>query len=443
MSPLAQALAAERALARPVMHRFQITRSEDDATPTAERWSVRLDDGHELPLGERLTVGSAPGNDLVLDDPYVSGRHCTLRREGRRVVVVDAGSRNGTFVGGVRVAAGEVMPGMRITVGRTRLRVAAEGAGVATGSGLIGRSRVLRRLREEIARVAPTSASAMVLGESGTGKELVARALHDGSGRRGAFVVVNCGAIAPDLIESELFGHEKGAFTGAAQRRRGVFEEADGGTLFLDEIGELPLALQPRLLRVLEERAVRPVGGNLERKVDVRVVSATHRDLAAAVGEGAFRLDLYHRLATVELALPALRERREDVAPLVHHFLDRLAPEVGGLKVIAPSAMEALERHDWPGNVRELRNALHRAAILGGPVLQAEDLLPHAARGLQACEPSTPWDARRVDQAERQAIATALQREGGNYRAAARSLGLAKSTLWDRARRYGIAEERA
>ncbi len=396
------------------------------------RVALRRGDGREIGIDEQLSIGSAEDNDLVLEDPYVSGLHCILRRYGQRVVVVDCGSHNGTFVGGVRVGTGELSPGMQLCVGRSAMRLVAEGV----GEGLIGDSPAMRRLRARIDSVAPTRAAVLILGESGTGKELVARALHAASRRRGPFVVLNCGAISPELAESELFGHERGAFTGAAGRRPGVFEEATSGTLFLDEIGELPIALQPKLLRVLETGVVRAVGASGERRVDVRLVAATHRDLPAAVRCGAFRLDLYHRLAMVVLELPALRDRCEDLPLLARHFLKELAPEMGA-RDLSEAALDALGRYPWPGNVRELRNAIQRAAIFGGRLLEAEDLMP-VAQPASVDSGRIAIDGRRLEEVEREMILRALRRTLGNRRAAAQSLGVPKSTLCDKVRRYQI-----
>ncbi|MSP59022.1 MAG: FHA domain-containing protein [Myxococcales bacterium] len=444
MSALVEALEVERAMRgstrRGVTRPAEEAEGEGEGAPRGggegrQRWVLRLEDGREAVIDRRLTLGCAPDNGLVLDDPFVSGWHCVVRRMGSRVVVVDCGSRNGTFLGGVRVASGELRPGMRLTVGRTALRMVVEGP--AIDPGLIGRSAGMRKLKQQILTVAPTRANVLLLGESGTGKELAARALHDQSGRTGAFVVLNCGAISPELVESELFGHEKGAFTGATARRSGVFVEADGGTLFLDEIGELPIGLQSKLLRALEERSVRAVGASGERRVDVRVVAATHRDLRTAVQERAFRLDLFHRLSTVVLDLPSLRERGEDVPILARYFLDQMAAESGD-KVFSPSAMEALATYGWPGNVRELRNAVQRAAIFGGAVIQPADLLPASVCGEMAGGEAVAIAGRRLDEVEREVIAAALRRTAGNKRAAASALGMAKSTLCDKVRRYRI-----
>jgi DNA-binding NtrC family response regulator len=284
----------------------------------------------------------------------------------------------------------------------------------------------------------------LICGETGTGKELVARALHQQSGRRGGFVPVNCGSIPRELVESELFGHERGAFTGAAARRHGLFQEADGGTLFLDEIGELPAALQPRLLRVLETGVVRPVGADREVRVDVRVLAATHVDLREAVNVGRFRRDLYYRLAAAVVATPPLRARREDIGPLARRILD----EEPGACRLSEGALRALEAHSWPGNVRELRNVLRRAAALHGSLLQADDLMlcidPMANEEVARYGASDDdGDLVRIDgraylDIERDVLARTIERHRGNKRAAANALQIPKSTLCDKARRYGL-----
>jgi two-component system nitrogen regulation response regulator GlnG len=332
---------------------------------------------------------------------------------------------------------------------------------------IVGRDPGLEALLARAARVAPTRVPVLVTGESGTGKELLARALHElGPAPGGAFVTVNCGALSRELAESELFGHERGAFTGAGARRAGWFEEASGGTLVLDEIGELPQDLQPKLLRVLETGHIRRVGGTGETPVRVRVVAMTLRELRREVERGAFRLDLYHRLAGFELALPPLRRRLHDVPLLARHFLDELARELGP-RTLTPAALERLARHDWPGNVRELRNVLRRAAILcdgviddGALELEAPGcdlrLAGYAAdaegaraigapRPLQA-EPGAPEGAdtlalpgRTFAELERTIFAWALDQHGGSRRRAARALGISRSTFCDRVKRLGLA----
>jgi Nif-specific regulatory protein len=315
--------------------------------------------------------------------------------------------------------------------------------------GIIGGSARWREVLDVVARVAPSRATVLLRGESGTGKEVVARALHD-SGPRAErpFVAVSCAALPEALLESELFGHEKGAFTGAAQARAGRFELADGGTLFLDEVGELPLAAQVKLLRAIQERQFERVGGRRTVTVDVRLVAATNRDLEEAVRAGTFRLDLYHRLQVVEIALPPLRERREDVPLLAASFLDELAAEHGRRLAFAPDAMELLVAHDWPGNVRQLRNTIERLVVAHGegPV-RARDLEWLRAAGPTTTTTTTATatatrDGTATPPDERQRIEEALARAGHVQARAARLLGLSIRQLRWRIAKYGIAVER-
>jgi transcriptional regulator of aromatic amino acid metabolism len=332
------------------------TGSRTEPTPNERRVPrrlvLRLPDGRELPLLKNLTIGQSSRNDVVVRDERVSRRHCVIEWRDGVVRVRDLGSTNGTAVNGLRVSSADLSGGGLITIGRTQLRVAHADE---DSPRMIGESAPMRELKLLVRQYAPTKLSLLICGETGTGKELVARAIHEQSGRPGAFIPVNCGSIPRDLVESELFGHERGAFTGAHAPRRGVFQEADGGTLFLDEIGELPLALQPRLLRALETGAVRPVGADRELRVNVRVVAATHVDLQGAVGRGHFRQDLYFRLAAAVIDTPPLRARPSDLRPLAEKFLELEAPGV----CISDAALEKLAQHPWPGNVRELRNVLN------------------------------------------------------------------------------------
>jgi len=312
---------------------------------------------------------------------------------------------------------------------------------------LVGRSEAVQSVLRQLAKVAPQKTTVLVQGESGTGKELVARAIHEGSPRAALpFVAVNCGAIPEPLLESELFGHVKGAFTDAHRAKKGLAAEADGGTLFLDEIGELPLALQVKLLRFLQEEEVRPVGDTRSHKVDVRVVAATARDLARAAAEGRFREDLYWRLNVVAVRLPPLRERPEDVAELASHFLALLAPlrpELTGLAFSA-EALAALQAHRWPGNVRELRHVVERAVVLAeGPVIGEEELPgPVRAPATSPAEGPPPGDdlsVKRQGRAlEERLIRAALSRTGGNRSRAAELLELSYRALLYKIRDYGI-----
>jgi two-component system response regulator HydG len=305
-----------------------------------------------------------------------------------------------------------------------------------SASELLGEEPPVRALRELIARVAPSTASVLILGESGTGKELVARAIHrQGPRAQRPFVIVHCGAIPENLIESELFGHERGAFTGAERRRVGLFEAAHGGTLFLDEVGELPLGLQPVLLRALQFGEIRAVGGNRVNRVDVRVLAATNRDLMAEVEAGRFREDLYYRLATLLVEVPPLRARRADVALLARVFLEREARVLGRALEFEPAALERLAAHDWPGNVRELENVVTRLATLTpGPRIGREEVERFVVPLRRAGGAALP--TLDVEELERLAVLAALEKHGGNKRAAAAELGLSPKTLYSKLARY-------
>jgi two-component system response regulator AtoC len=335
----------------------------------------------------------------------------------------------------------------RERLARENRRLRTELAGGYGPSNLVGASVAMQEVLRQLRKVAPQKTTVLVTGDSGTGKELVARALHELSPRAAyPFVAVNCGAIPAELIESELFGHVKGAFTDASRAKKGLADEADGGTLFLDEIGELPLALQPKLLRFLEEEEVRPLGDVRARKVDVRVVAATGRDLRRAVAAGQFREDLFYRLDVVEVRLPPLRERPEDVPALAAHFLARharLRPELAGMR-LSDEAREALLAHRWPGNVRELEHALERAVVLAdGPVIREEDLPETVRSPPQSPQPSrlqgTLTIKRETRALEEQLIRAALERTGGNRTRAAELLELSYRALLYKIKEYGIS----
>ncbi|EYS87806.1 chemotaxis protein CheY [Cupriavidus sp. SK-4] len=308
----------------------------------------------------------------------------------------------------------------------------------------IGESEAMKKVMALVARVAPMPSTVLVTGESGTGKEVVARELHRLSGRQGQFVPLNCGAMAPEIIESELFGHAKGAFTGAAGGRHGLFLYADGGTLFLDEISELPLAMQAKLLRVIEDRRIRPLGTEREIAVDVRIVAACNRNLANEVTAGRFRQDLFYRLDVVSVAIPPLRTRPEDIVPLADHFSEQLSAQLGLPAVpLSPSLMRVLKGYDWPGNARELRNLVERALILGEyPV----ELLAHQADPAQANLPEAERedaampadDGTLLESVERRHILQVLAAEGGNRVEAARRLGISRRTLDRKCLQWGL-----
>ncbi len=393
---------------------------------------------------ESLSVGASDKNDLVLQDSFVSSRHLKLTCRDGEVRAFDLGSTNGTYVNGVKVKEAELEEGQVLKLGQCELRLVGEEKlesaapkTIERFCGMVGASLEMRELYGLLERVAPTEAGVLILGESGTGKELVARAIHGLSPRaRGPLVAINCGAISPELIESELFGHEKGAFTGALRQHDGAFGQAKGGTLFLDEIGELPVELQPKLLRVLENRRYRRVGGDEELNADVRIVAATHRDLAAAVREGRFREDLFFRLFVMPMFLPPLRDRREDLPLLCEQFLREFS--TASPKRLGAEALDKLKQHDYPGNIRELRNVLLRAVILAkGETLKAEDIVfPQEFGGGRGVALET------LEEMERRLVLKALTAAAWNKAKAAEALGVAKSTLFAKIKLYDLQEPR-
>jgi transcriptional regulator with PAS, ATPase and Fis domain len=391
------------------------------------------------------TVGSAPRAQLVVADPLVSRIHCELFVRGDGLWVRDLDSRNGTFVDGVRVECARVDVGHALRLGATELRVVPgqEQRDVdlwpdETFGRLVGRSVAARELFAKLARIAGTSSTVLLRGETGTGKELAARALHDGSPRReGPYVVVDCGAIPEALLESELFGHVKGAFTGATNTRNGAFAEAHGGTLFLDEIGELPLALQPKLLRFLETRTVRRIGESVAREVDVRVVAATHRDLRTMVNSGAFREDLYFRLAVIPVEIPPLRDRLEDLEILVNSFLPA---ELRG-RLFSPAEMSELRRRAWTGNIRELRNFAERAVTLGPRWALSEAARTPSSETfppVRITEPFKEIRERWLARLEIEYLQRALEHHGGSVQAVADASGLDRSYVYRLILKHGL-----
>ena len=323
---------------------------------------------------------------------------------------------------------------------RARLHARAHPTGAGGEfSGMIGASPQMQQLFQRIDRVARHDITVFVHGESGTGKELVARAVHERSGRKGAFIALNCGAIAPDLLSSQLFGHERGAFTGAAQAHAGFFERAEGGTLFLDEITEMPATLQVYLLRVLESRTLTRVGGVHEIPVDVRVIAATNRDPAKAVADGTLRADLYYRLADFPIELPPLRERREDIAPLAQRFLERLNERYGTQHHLTAEVLRDWSARDWPGNVRELRHVVQRAYVLAsGDAIGAGGEVPARPRPADGGNASTVTFqvGMSFEEIEREMLLRTLAEYGNNRRQAARVLGITPKTIYNRLLRY-------
>ncbi|WP_052518734.1 sigma 54-interacting transcriptional regulator [Archangium violaceum] len=402
---------------------------------------------------ETVTVGTAESNELRLTDPTVSRYHLELSRKGDRVAITDLGSTNGTGVGTALLERGTVAPGTIVTLGRTSLRVGDGPTRTLSlhDSGALGplrgQSAPMRRLMAQILRAAQTDASVLLQGESGTGKELIARALHDQSPRaHKPFVTLDCGVISPGLVASELFGHERGAFTGADRRHLGVFERAQGGTLFLDEIGELSPTLQTALLGVLERRRFRRLGGTEELSVDVRVVSATHRDLRAEVNANTFRLDLYYRLAVVRLEVPPLHQREEDIPLLVEHFLNEAGYAGPVAALVPPPLMATLQTHRWPGNVRELRNYVEAILAMGEPPsLEQTAGGPGAAHPPPAPSVVLPLEhsyreARQkvLGDFEVQFLKALMERAGSNVSLAARLAQMDRSYLIDLLHRHQL-----
>jgi two-component system response regulator GlrR len=402
------------------------------------------------------TVGRHKTNDLVLEDPRVSGVHLELRRIGARVHARDAGSTNGTWLGDHRVIEIELAVGAELTIGTTLLRldVDEDAAGATLSASdsfgeLVGQSTVMRELFATLERIAPKNLTVLVQGETGTGKEEVARAIHMLSPRAAApFVVIDATALPESLAESLLFGHEKGAFTGADQRRIGLFEAADGGTVFLDEIGDLPAPIQAKFLRVLERREVTRVGGTTPAKIDVRVVAATHRDLRHEIDAGRFREDLYFRLAQMRVVLPPLRDRPEDIPVLCQRLLRRAGAAEDAHPLIDPGALEQLKAQPWPGNVRELRNVLERASALAtdGTIRRADVAGEgFGFRGTRversALDLGGTFAAakeRAMDRFESAYLAALVKHAGGNLSLAARRANVARHHLRDLLKKRGL-----
>jgi DNA-binding NtrC family response regulator len=418
------------------------------------------DAGVELALheGQVVAVGASPDNELRLTDPTVSRYHAEVRVTARGAHVRDLGSSNGVTLGPVLVSDIVAPPGTRLRLGRTEILMDMAGSVTRRRAdtpvplpGLIASSRAMRDVVATIHQLAPSDLSVLIQGETGTGKEVVARALHELSPRRHKpFIVVDCGSLPANLITSELFGHERGAFTGADARRLGAFERAHGGTLFLDEIGELTPEVQPVLLGALERRRFRRVGGSSEVDVDVRVLAATHRDLREDVNRGSFRADLYFRLAVGRLALPPLRERPEDLLPLAAFFLHQLTGEAGPLP-FDEAMLESLHRHRWSGNVRELRNVVE-AALATGQVVLEPSLRLHAAETRACCNghgdaPGLPYsthkayrDARAdaIASFERAYLGHLIEACGGNASEAARQARMDRPYLLALLRKHGL-----
>ena len=443
--------------------------AQSDPSQSFERFRLTVtggvDQGRSCTSEEQeLSVGTAESNQLQVTDAAVSRHHFSVQATPRGFLLRDLGSTNGTLVAGLRVEAAYLTSGVHIEAGRTVLRF--EGLGEQLSEPLspeerfgraLGASAPMRRIFALLPRIAGAETTVLLEGETGTGKSLLAEAIHRASPRaKGPFHVLDCSAIPPTLIESELFGHEKGAFTGATSSRPGVFEAARGGTLFLDEIGELPLDMQPKLLRALEDRQVKRIGAVAPVQLDVRLVAATNRDLREEVNRGSFRPDLFYRLNIIRLRVPALRERREDIPLLVGHFFAQFAGREGA----RPSAelVDALVRQSWPGNVRELRAAVERAVLMGSPDCLSEPAEAERVPSLAADGP--PLDAladyllderlsfreakeRALGRWETWYLGQLLARHGGNLSAASRAARMDRQYLREllRKRRLRAVED--
>ena len=396
---------------------------------------------------DRLQIGSHPLNEVEVHDRTVSRFHCEvfIDREGR-AWVKDLGSRNGTRVNGVRIREAELQEGMVLRIGQLELiftplaeRNELPVAALSSFGTLVGSSMALRSAFAILQKAAGSDVTVLLTGESGTGKSEAAELIHEQSGRAGKpFRVVDCGAVPANLLESELFGHERGAFTGAVQRRVGVFEEAEGGTVFLDEVGELPPELQPKLLRVLEAREVRRIGSNRYVPVNVRLIAATNRDLRAEVNTGRFRPDLFFRLAVITVRLPALRERPDDVPLIARRLLERLTLDEATRKALTdPAFLARLRLSPWPGNVRELRNHLERCAVLQETLQPSpEEPSPQALDALDVSIPFSEARRRLLATFEKNYVRELLERHGGNVSQAAATAGVDRAHLHRIMRRH-------
>jgi two-component system, NtrC family, response regulator GlrR len=428
----------------------------DHATVSVPRFAVRVTKGPDqgttaASKDGRLTIGTESGSTLQLSDGTVSRYHVELEASGEGVVVRDLGSTNGTRLGPAMVRDAIILGPVDLELGATVVHLSFEPdpaplpLSPATRFGaLLGTSAAMREIYGTLEAAAATTAPILITGESGTGKELAARAVHAASRRSDQpFEVVDCGGLPPTLIESELFGHTKGAFTGAIDDREGAFERANGGTLFLDELGELPIELQPKLLRALGEKEVRRIGAREVQKIDVRIVAATNRDLRREVNAGRFRSDLFYRLAVIHVRMPPLRDRLEDLPILASGLLNAIAQE-RGVDVSGVQLDARLWQHTWPGNVRELRNVLEQLVILKTP----PKLEPSAERGsiwamaLSGLE-ALPLHAAKnevLSRFEKAYVEHFLERTGGNAAEAARLSGVSRATLFRMIRRYGLRE---
>jgi transcriptional regulator with GAF, ATPase, and Fis domain len=434
-------------------------RAVEGGASRAERVKLKVivlsgpDEGREAPIEGTVTIGADEGCQLVLTDRAVSRKHLTLGVDGSTVIVRDLGSRNGTFLGGARIKEAEISVGAVLTVGQSSLAVqprwhvreVAPSAKKRFGE-VVGESLGMREIFAVLERVAPTDVTVLIEGESGTGKELFARSIHAASARKEKpYVVFDCGAVPGELAESELFGHKRGAFSGAVADRAGAFVQADGGTICLDELGELPVDLQPKLLRVLETGEVKPVGADKPRKVDVRVIAATNRDLHAEARRGRFRSDLLYRLEVVRVRVPPLRQRPEDVPLLVERLLEGKLRDGDS---VTGDNLKKLVAYGWPGNVRELRNTLTRAVALAtvagkpppkfselvfnlGPASSTPSTIGAEYPGVSAPVPYKEAKEQVLLSFNRAYVSALLERNENNVQRAAAEAGLSRKHLYE------------
>jgi two-component system, NtrC family, response regulator GlrR len=422
----------------------------DAARQQVQKISLRVLSGPDKGLahestGDRVVVGTHPSSQLALSDETVSRFHCEITFVGGRPFLRDLGSTNGTSVDGVPVSSAPLREEATIGVGQSavRFRLGEERISLVLSTNdrfglLVGRSAVMRAAFARLEKAAANGTTVLLEGETGTGKDLAAESLHrEGPRRQKPFVALDCGALPLNLMESELFGHERGAFTGAEKPRAGAFEVANGGTLFLDEIGELSLDLQPKLLRVLEKREVRRLGSSQSIPIDVQLVAATNRNLRTEVNERRFRPDLYYRLAVMEVRLPPLRERMDDLPLLVEHLIQEMGATDRAQAFQSPETLSRLSRHDWPGNVRELRNYLERSVALETfEPLQATD--SDGSPAIDIHQPIAIARERWVLHFERRYLEELLRVHGNNVSAAARAAGVARIHLYRLMTRCGL-----
>jgi transcriptional regulator with GAF, ATPase, and Fis domain len=403
--------------------------------------------------GTPVRIGTSTDNDIVLTDDTVSRRHCEIEPSVEGVCVRDMGSTNGVVSAGMRIFEAMLVGPVSLQLGQTSLSITPldetvdkEQSTIDRFGDVLGRSARMRELFADLERIARTDVTLLIEGETGTGKDLVAESVHRASPRADRpYVVFDCGAVAPTLVESELFGHERGAFTGAVATRQGVFEQADGGTLFMDEIGELPKELQPKLLRVLEKREIRRVGAAKTLSVDVRVIAATNRNTLAEVKRGGFRQDLYFRIAAAHVTVPPLRDRMDDLPLLVEHFLAQERPPRSKSEVM-PDVWDLLRAYRWPGNVRELRNAVQRLLVM--PERALRELPMDTGGAMGAVPPSGEIVPLRVarrdasDAFERAYLEAVLQKTEGNVTRAAAIAEVSRQMVQKLMRKHGLGEGR-